>query len=147
MKRVIVESPFAGEVERNEMYTRMCLHDCIVSYHQAPFASHLLYTQEFILDDQIPSERQLGIDAGLVWGEMAAYTVVYVDLGISTGMAYGIRNARDAERPIDVRMLPGDMWDDFRYNCVQREFLVPEERAFLTVGRAWDAINQKVAAL
>ncbi len=147
MKRVIVESPFAGEVDKNLMYTRMCLHDCLVGYHQAPFASHLLYTQEFILEDQIPSERQLGIDAGLVWGMYAAYTVVYVDLGISDGMAYGIRNAREAERPIEPRMLPGDMWDDFRYNCVQREFLVPEERAFLTIGRAWDVINQKVAAL
>lgn len=146
MKKVIVESPFAGEVDRNVMYTRMCLHDCLVNYRESPLASHLLYTQEFILDDDIPSERQLGIRAGLDWGAMAEASIIYVDLGISTGMAFGVRDARDMNRSRELRRLPDDMWDDFRYNCVQREFLVPE-RAFLTMSDAWKALDRKVESL
>lgn len=146
MKKVIVESPFAWEVDRNKMYTRMCLHDCLVNHDEAPLASHLLYTQEFILDDLIPTERQLGIRAGLCWGAMAEWTKVYIDLGISVGMAFGIRDAREEGRPSENRMLPDDIWDEFRYNCVQREFLVPE-RAFKTPDDAWEVIDKKVAAL
>ena len=146
MKRVIVESPFAGEVDRNKMYTRMCLHDCLVNYVEAPLASHLLYTQEFILDDLIPSERQLGIKAGLEWGSMAGASIVYVDLGISVGMAFGIKDAYSVDRWVGTRILPDDIWDEFRYNCVQREFLVPE-RAFKDPADAWEVINKKMAAL
>jgi hypothetical protein len=55
---------------------------------EAPIASHLLYTQDGILDDNIPSERQLGIDAGLAWKHVAAIHVFYIDYGYSTGMLY-----------------------------------------------------------
>ena len=104
MKKVIVESPYAGDVERNETYARACLHDCLLR-GEAPIASHLLYTQPGILDDTIPEERQLGIDAGLEWGEMAEATVVYTDHGISKGMQYGIKAAEKANRPMEYRKL------------------------------------------
>jgi len=82
------------------------MHDCFMR-GEAPFASHLLYTQEGILDDNIPEERQLGIDAGLLWGENATKTVVYIDYGLSGGMRYGIERARKAGRPIVFRKLDG----------------------------------------
>ena len=126
MKRVLVESPFAGEIDRNKMYTRFCMHDAFVRYKEAPLASHVLYTQEFVLDDDIPEERMLGIDAGLEWGRFAEFTAVYIDLGLSSGMAYGIKNAHDAGRWISYRQLPEDEWEEFRWRCVQREYLVPE---------------------
>lgn len=85
MRRVIVETPYAGDIERNVHYARLCLHDCLVR-NEAPFASHLLYTQASVLDDGVPEERSLGIQAGLSWGSVAEATVVYVDYGISTGM-------------------------------------------------------------
>ena len=69
MKRVILESPYAGDVERNVAYARACLRDSLLR-GEAPIASHLLYTQPGVLDDQIPEERQMGIDAGLAWGMM-----------------------------------------------------------------------------
>ncbi len=109
MKRVIVETPFKGttldEQEANITYARACAHDCLVNHDEAPFLSHLLYTQPGILDDGIAEERQLGIDAGLVWGEMAEATIVYTDRGISRGMEYGIENAKKAKRPIVFRSL------------------------------------------
>jgi hypothetical protein len=109
MRRVIVESPYAGktpeELERNVRYARACVRDCL-RRGEAPIASHLLYTQPGILDDAVPFERQWGIDAGLAWGAVAAATVVYTDLGISRGMQYGINNANAAGRPVEFRTLP-----------------------------------------
>ena len=79
MRRVIVETPFAGDIERNIHYARLCLHDCFLR-GEAPFASHLLYTQPCVLDDNHPEERNLGIEAGLEWGKCADATVVYTEL-------------------------------------------------------------------
>lgn len=103
MRLVIIESPYAGDVERNLCYVRAAMRDCLFR-GEAPFASHALYTQPGVLDDLIPGERQLG--AGLYWGARADATVVYTDLGISRGMQYGIVVAQNACRPIEYRSLP-----------------------------------------
>jgi hypothetical protein len=105
MRRVIVESPYAGDVDGNVNYARAALRDCLLR-GEAPIASHLLYTQPGVLDDQIPDERTLGINAGLVWGALAEATVVYTDRGISRGMKYGIDRAHDERRPVEMRTLP-----------------------------------------
>lgn len=104
MTPVILESPYAGDIETNLRYARACMKDCLVR-QEAPLASHLLYTQPGILDDSNIIERQLGIDAGLIWGSFAAKTIVYTDLGISTGMLYGINHAIKNNRPIEYRRL------------------------------------------
>lgn len=108
MIRVILESPFAGDVEANIAYARRAVRDSL-SRGEAPIASHLLYTQDGILDDNDERERQWGIDAGLAWGApgVAERTVVYCDRGISRGMKYGIANAERAGRPVDYRYLDG----------------------------------------
>lgn len=102
--RVLLESPYAGEVEKNVDYARKCMADCF-RRGEAPYASHLLYTQPDILDDNILKERSLGIEAGLLWGELAEKTVVYTDRGMSLGMKYGIERAVKAGRPIEYRSL------------------------------------------
>ena len=102
MIRVLVESPFAGDVEVNTAYLKECLKDCL-SRGESPFASHLFFTQ--FLDDDIPDERALGIEAGLAWGMVADRTVVYLDRGISNGMKYGIEAAKKAGRQIEYRRL------------------------------------------
>jgi len=104
MIKVILESPYVGDIQQNEKYARECMADCF-ERGEAPFASHLLYTQPGILDDTILEERKLGIDAGLIWGLCADKTVVYTDLGISKGMEYGIENAKKDSRPIEYRSL------------------------------------------
>lgn len=106
MKRVIVESPFAGDIAENERYARAAIRDSLLR-GEAPIASHLLYTQPGVLDDLIPSERQHGIDAGLAWGSVAELTAVYIDRGTSRGMEYGIANANAAGRPVEVRVIAG----------------------------------------
>jgi hypothetical protein len=102
---VILESPYAGNVELNTQYARACMLDSL-RRGEAPMVSHLLYTQ--VLPD-VGEDRKLGIEAGLAWGRMAQKTVVYEDLGISGGMLYGIQNAEHTGRPVEYRKL-GKPW-------------------------------------
>ena len=110
LTRVIMESPYGSDdpavVERNVEYARACVRDCVLR-EESPLASHLLFTQPGILDDNVPEERELGIQAGLAWGAEAERTVVYTDRGISRGMKYGIQRAKDEKRPIEYRELGG----------------------------------------
>lgn len=105
MRLVIIESPYAGDIEANVEYARACVRDSL-SRGEAPIASHLLYTQPGILRDEVPDERQWGIDAGLAWRAVAEASVVYTDRGISSGMEYGIKAAKDAGKPVEYRVLP-----------------------------------------
>lgn len=104
MKRVIIESPYAGDVERNIVYARQCLKDSL-NKGEAPLASHLLYTQEGILDDNIKEERLQGIDAGLAWKEVAELHVFYIDYGMSEGMKYANDYANKNNIPTEFRTL------------------------------------------
>lgn len=82
---VIIESPFAGDIKANKKYARACMADAI-ERGEAPFASHLLYTQPGVLRDRNPEERLLGIQLGFAWGTHAHMIAFYVDLGWSSGM-------------------------------------------------------------
>jgi len=116
MIKILVESPFKSkngneeEEEHNVKYARAAMKDCF-KRGEAPFASHLLYTQEGILDDSVPEERKLGIEAGLLWGAEAQKTMVYADLGLSSGMKKGIKRAKDEGRPVYYCYL-GAPWSD-----------------------------------
>lgn len=107
MKRVIIESPFAGDVSLNINYARLAVKHSL-SMHEAPIASHLLYTQENILDDNIEQERTLGIKAGLMWKEVADKQVFYVDLGWSKGMLYARDRLVENNIEVEVRRLFDD---------------------------------------
>jgi len=108
MRRVIVESPYAASgqwtAEANVEYARACVLDCI-NRGEAPFASHLLYTQKGILDDAVHEQRTKGMRAGLAWTNVSDAVVVYVDHGISAGMRAGIAYAEQAGRPVEYRRL------------------------------------------
>jgi hypothetical protein len=108
MKLVVVESPYAGatpeEIERNVRYARLAMADCL-SRNEAPFASHLLYTQPGVLDDKVPEERKLGIEAGLQWSECASVSVFYIDLGWSPGMLAARERAEQEGRTVETRSI------------------------------------------
>ena len=110
-KPVRLESPYAGDVERNVRYARACMRDSLMK-GEAPFASHLLYTQPGVLDDDDPAERKLGIEAGLSAAWMFHKVVVYCDLGISPGMQQGIDQARAHHQQIVFRRLGGEWSKD-----------------------------------
>ena len=108
MKLVYVESPFKGEnwelTARNVYYARLCVRDCL-KRREAPYASHLFFTQAGILNDAIQEERDLGIAAGQAMGDKFDLRVVYEDFGISRGMQYGIERALKLNQPIEHRKL------------------------------------------
>lgn len=100
MRRVVLESPFAGNIERNVAYAKLCIRD-MLSRNEAPIASHLLFTQPGILDDNNKEQRKLGIDAGHSWIRVADIVAVYINFGISPGMEIGI--ARAASAGVDIQ--------------------------------------------
>jgi hypothetical protein len=106
---VILESPYAGDVLKNEEYARAAMRDSLLR-GEAPMASHLLYTQVGVLDDKSPEERKTGIEAGLAWGRAAERTVVYLDRGVTSGMKQGIKRAVAEGRPVDYRFL--ENWEE-----------------------------------
>lgn len=99
----IIESPYAGDVEANVTYARAAMLDSL-KRGEYPVASHLLYTQ--MLNDNVPEERALGIQAGLEWRKVCDKAVFYVDRGWSSGMLFA-RALYDADEiPYEIRNLP-----------------------------------------
>ena len=106
MRLVIIESPYAGDIEANLKYARACIKDSL-SRGEAPIASHLLYTQPGILDDDNPEERQWGINAGLEWGRVADARIFYIDYGMSKGMQLALAYACNKKETIEYRKIYG----------------------------------------
>jgi hypothetical protein len=115
MKRVVLESPYAGNVARHIAYAKMCVKDMLLK-GEAPIASHLLFTQPGVLDDNNAEQRKLGIEAGHTWTEVADYIVVYTDFGISKGMQQGIDRALAHSVLVQYRQLSMYLLDEL---CTQ----------------------------
>ncbi len=115
MRRVIIESPYAGKgpaaIDLNVLYVRAALNHCLHN-GDAPFASHGIYTLPGVLDDQNPEERILGMRAGFSYIEVTEATLVYEDLGVSSGMIQGMENALKLGHSIERRRIPG--WERAR---------------------------------
>jgi hypothetical protein len=106
---VIVESPFAGDVRRNLRYLRACLRDSLLR-GEAPYASHAIYTQPGVLNDDDPEDRKLGMSAGFAYRDAVDVSIVYTDLGITPGMQAGIEDSAMKGRTTEYRSLGPD-WE------------------------------------
>ncbi|MEK6863136.1 MAG: hypothetical protein AABW53_00350 [Nanoarchaeota archaeon] len=108
MKLVYIESPFKGDnweaTRRNVLYARICVRDSLLR-GEAPYASHLFFTQAGVLNDTVAEERALGIAAGQTLGDKFDLRAVYEDFGISRGMQYGIERALKLGQPIEHRKI------------------------------------------
>ncbi len=108
MKRVILETPYKGKdwlnTKENIRFARLCMRDCLTR-GEAPYASHLLYTQEGVLDDKIVGERKLGMEAGFEWKSVGDSSVVYINRGISIGVQLGIRKSITLGQKFEYRKL------------------------------------------
>lgn len=102
MKRVIIESPYAGDIRGNTEYLKRCLRDSI-DRGEAPLASHLLYP--FVLREDLKDERQLGIELGFEWWYGARCIVFYIDKGWSSGMLTALERAKRFGKDIEFRRL------------------------------------------
>lgn len=104
MKLVVIESPYAGDIEANLEYARRAMADSI-HRGEAPIASHLLYTQPGVLRDEIPEERRLGIEAGFAWWDAAELIVFYLDRGWSAGMRAAWDRVGQKDKLFTIRRL------------------------------------------
>lgn len=100
--RVIIESPYSGDIERNVIYAERCLLDSL-SRGEAPFASHLLYTR--VLDDTDPIQRRWGMESGFSWHQVADISALYIDYGMSGGMTEGKKIAKSYGLTIEERII------------------------------------------
>lgn len=92
MKTITIESPYAGDTERNLRYLHRCIRDC-VDRNESPYASHLMLTTA--LDDNDPIERERGITVGRAMAMTTNKRAFYIDLGWSGGM-------KDAKEYYDI---------------------------------------------
>ena len=104
MKLIVIESPFAGEVDRNLLYLDYAIRNALAR-GESPYASHKMFTTA--LDDDDPVQRKRGIEAGLAWRRNADARVFYVDLRWSTGMIAARKLYDDEGLPYTMRMLCG----------------------------------------
>jgi len=109
-KRVIIESPYSGEIERNKAYLRVCMLDSIAK-GEAPCASHKLYPD--VLNDDDPDERRLGIELGFAWLQVASLVAFYTDLGWSPGMVACLNDLKNIRFrvPYETRKVSKDVLD------------------------------------
>ena len=108
MKRTVIESPLKGkdcDYDSNRAYAKLCVRDSL-KRGESPYASHLFFDQPGILDDTDTADRELGIEAGLAWGEAAELVAVYTDRGISDGMRFGVDRHEKNGIPVEYRTLP-----------------------------------------
>lgn len=94
---------------RNTYYARAAMLDCLLR-GEAPYASHLLYTQ--VLDDDVEEERHRGMEAGIELShhlllDEDAQHVFYDELGISGGMRAAAAKLYPSDAPprYDLRQL------------------------------------------
>ena len=83
MKLVVIESPYAGDVAANLAYLDRCVLDCL-RRGESPYASHRMLTTA--LDDSNPTQRALGIQAGMAFAHRMDARIFYTDRGWSSGM-------------------------------------------------------------
>jgi len=102
MELVIIESPYAGDVEQNLAYLKECQRDSI-RRGEAHFASHRMYTNA--LDDSVELEREIGLRTGYAWMRAADRVAVYIDFGLSDGMKRAITEALKMKIPVEFRRL------------------------------------------
>lgn len=112
MRLTVIESPFGKNVDgstadeptiaRNVRYLKRCIADSFAR-GEAPYASHGLYPG--VLNDAVYEQRRLGMYAGFAWGEKADVRAVYIDHGITPGMAQGIDRGRALGQTIEHRTI------------------------------------------
>lgn len=112
-KRVVLESPYKGtdgNYPENRKYARRAVMDSLMR-QEAPIASHLLYTQPGILQDDIETQRQWGIEAGHRWISVAEGVVFYCDRGMSAGMRDAEKIAKSLSVPVEYRWIDKVVYD------------------------------------
>jgi len=62
-----------------------------------------------MLDDRVPEERRLGMEAGFCWARVADLRAFYADLGFSGGMTEAQKLAQELGQKTEKRYLPAKL--------------------------------------
>jgi hypothetical protein len=95
VKRVFVCSACRGDVAANVEVARAACRE-VLRVGDAPFAPHLLYPD--LLDDDVPAERALGMEAGRRWLAMSHEVLVVGE--VTAGMREEIATAEALGIPV-----------------------------------------------
>jgi hypothetical protein len=96
VKRIFVCSPYAGNTLENiKRAKRYCKY--VLACGHAPIAPHLFFP--LFLDDTSPTERSMGLNAGLAWLEVCQELWVF-DSKPSPGMTMEIAFAEAHRIPV-----------------------------------------------
>lgn len=120
--RTLVCSPYSAstlqEREANIAYAWACLRDSARNHGEAPFASHLLYTQspggrwaeekDGTTDEKHWISREDGLACEAAWRAAAERIVFYTDRGWSRGMIQAKDAAIHSNTPYVIRSLPAE---------------------------------------
>lgn len=108
LELVVLETRYVSEdiatMIKYRKFTLACIRDCL-KRGEAPYASHMLFTETNALGEFSPDERAIGMHSGFLWGSNAVKTVVYTDLGLGLGMQQGIKSAQEVGRSVEYREL------------------------------------------
>lgn len=104
--KVIIETPYAGNIELNVEFTKACVRDSLINHNENPQCLHLIYPK-IINDDEI-GERNLGIDRSFAIHQKANRKVYYLDRGFTDGMKDGFLHSIASGIPVEFRCLSKD---------------------------------------
>jgi len=96
-RKVFICSRYLGNARHN-VEVALALCRMAVASDLVPFAPHLLYTR--FLDEDDPSQRDLGISLGLRFMEACDEVWIYIGEGISDGMRRELEYAQRLGKPI-----------------------------------------------
>lgn len=112
---VIIESPYAGDIERNKRYLARCKKWCLENGY-SPYASHQMLTD--VLDDNKPNEREKGIEAGFAFAEVGIMRIFFVDFGWSNGMKQALDHSQTNNLPFTTKNILTKL-SNLKQSCLQ----------------------------
>lgn len=126
--RVVIESPLAGDFQRNYRFLLWCCRAVWLREGLHGIGSHLLCP--WFMDDTEQSERQAGIDNAWVWG--GEPHLMFIDLGVSRGM--GLAQTRCVERSIPCKPLFLSEYSPASWSAFERGEWPPHTPGFEVAG-------------
>ncbi len=103
MRRVVIESPYAGDVERNLRYLRLAMADCL-ERGEAPYASHALYPAQYLPATTRRVELTRGYSAEVDAVDYERVAEFEWFAGGVDGAVYAARHVRTPEGQVTVYM-------------------------------------------
>lgn len=111
-RRIVVESPLAGDVAENLRYLVWCCRALYLAGYE-PLASHL--GCPWFMDDDVPEERADGIAWSWFW--QGDEHVFFGDLGLSRGMGFSMDRCKREGIPASIKLLSEfapEAWAEFK---------------------------------